>query len=153
MHVSVMAGSVDPSVGELLACPCLNTRQLARRITRIYDRRLEAANLTSGQFGVLAHMSRRPHLSISRLADVLGMDSTTLNRVLAPLSARGLLVVTQGKDDRRRRDVSLTDAGRATFRTAVPHWRAATKDLEAATSRQLVEALTSSLRSAVLAFD
>ena len=59
------------------------------------------------------------------LADELVMDPTTLTRTLRPLERRKLIRVATARDDRRRRNVALSDVGRAAFREAVPLWRKA----------------------------
>ena len=114
---------------QMLACTCARLRKVTRRVTQIYDQALTPAGLTITQFGLLAHLAARGEVSIGELADESVMDPTTLTRTLQPLERRKLIRVATARDDRRRRNVSLTETGRATFREAVPLWRKASAQL------------------------
>jgi DNA-binding MarR family transcriptional regulator len=59
---------------------------------------------------------------MTRLADTLVMDRTTLNRDLKPLVRDGLIVVSPG-EDRRIRLIDLTDAGNAKLEEGLPVWK------------------------------
>ena len=88
-----MTKEVD--VREIAQCSCLRLRRISRRMTQIYDRALEPGGLTINQFGMLGRLYgarlRNEILSISALADRLGMDPTTLNRSLRPLEKAGFI--------------------------------------------------------------
>jgi DNA-binding MarR family transcriptional regulator len=104
-------------------------RRTTRRITQIYDRLLEPAGLTVNQFGLLARLYgaslREELLSVSVLAERVGMDPTTLNRSLKPLQAAGLIANGADPADQRIRAVLITEEGTAKLRQAVPLWRQA----------------------------
>lgn len=110
---------------EIANCTCLRLRRIARRVTQIYDRMLEPAGLTLAQFSLIAHLYAGEGLSIGDLAGALDTDPTTLTRNLKPLIERQLLKVHQDADDRRRRVVELTPAGKALLPIAHPLWRKA----------------------------
>jgi DNA-binding MarR family transcriptional regulator len=61
---------------------------------------------------------------ITRLADALDLDRTTLARDLKPLTERGLLEITTG-EDKRTRMVRLTAQGREATTRAYPLWQQA----------------------------
>ncbi|KPF72366.1 hypothetical protein IP88_10095 [alpha proteobacterium AAP81b] len=103
----------------------MKVRRLARRITAIYDEALAPHGLTIGQFGLLAALRRSEGVAIAALADRLAGDASTLSRLLKPLAAAGLLLVTPAADDRRVRLVRLTDAGFERRGRAIPAWEAA----------------------------
>ena len=63
-------------------------------------------------------------VSMQNLAERVGMDRTTLTRNLRILSERAWVEVEPG-DDRRVREVSLSDAGHDVLRRAYPLWREA----------------------------
>jgi DNA-binding MarR family transcriptional regulator len=69
--------------------------------------------------------------TISRLAEYLVMDRTTLARDLKPLEDQGLLRITPG-GDRRTRQLQLTDAGREKLREIIPLWEQAQTKIIAA---------------------
>lgn len=110
---------------EIASCTCLRLRKTTRRVTQIYDRILEPAGLSIAQFSLLAQLMEGRGLSIGALAEALVTDPTTLTRNLKPLLDRGLLRVFEDPQDRRRRLIYLTDAGRAAVPIAYPLWRKA----------------------------
>jgi DNA-binding MarR family transcriptional regulator len=110
-------------------CTCYRLRKAARIASRIYDKHLAAAGVNIGQFGVLVTIDAMQGASISRLAELLQMDRTTLTRNLTPLERSGYVVVRPGAD-KRSKAVDLTHAGGATLRTARPLWRDAQNILE-----------------------
>lgn len=133
-------------IREVAHCACLALRRTARQATQLYDRHLERAGLTVNQFGVLAHLhavQARGHeaLSIGALAERIGMDPTTLNRSLKPLQAAKLVMVAADARDRRVRTLGLTGKGRTRLDQAVPLWRQARTEMEAAIGVETANAL------------
>jgi len=53
------------------------------------------------------------------------LDASTLSRLFRPLAASGLLTVQPDPDDRRAKQLWLTDAGAERVRAAFPDWQAA----------------------------
>lgn len=115
--------SPDPAA-RISGCTCFKLRKLTRRLTRLYDVHLAAAGLRLTQYSLLAVLVRAGATTMSRLADVMGMDRTTLTRNLKPLAEAGWVEVSAGADARER-IVSVTDAGRETWQAARAHWRRA----------------------------
>jgi DNA-binding MarR family transcriptional regulator len=105
------------------ACTCAKLRKLTRAMSRLYDQHMATVGLKTTQYSVLATASRVP-LPVAELADVLGMDRTTLTRNLKPLVDAGWLTLQPGADSRQR-IVTMTDAGKVKLQEAVPAWRAA----------------------------
>ncbi len=99
-------------------------RRTARRLTQAYDRALKPAGLRLTQYSVLANVAHFGGLSITDLAERLGMDRTTLTRNLGPLEKAGWIRVAAGPD-RRCRAVEITAAGRCRVDAARPLWQAA----------------------------
>jgi DNA-binding MarR family transcriptional regulator len=85
---------------------------------------LEPHGLAVRDFGVLAFLARRP-LSQRQLIDLLGVDKSTMVRVVDELERQGLLVRRRDRHDRRAHAVELTDQGRQRLDAA----QAATRDL------------------------
>jgi DNA-binding MarR family transcriptional regulator len=139
-----MADPID--IREVSGCTCLRTRRMARQLTQSYDRALEPAGLTVNQFGVLAKLygatrGGRKGVPIGALAERLGMHTTTLNRDLKPLKAQKLIADAVDANDRRVRALTVTGKGREKLRKAIPFWRRAQKQLEAALGRDAARAL------------
>jgi DNA-binding MarR family transcriptional regulator len=112
--------SVEPTV-----CVCAALRTAGRRITREYNRVLAPTGLTVNQFSILARLRRAGPLPLSAAADRLGLDRTALSRELRPLVASGLVGIEDDERDRRKRIVTITDAGVEAERSARPLWRRA----------------------------
>jgi DNA-binding MarR family transcriptional regulator len=121
-----------PTPTDETPCNCLAIRQAARQMTQLYDRHLAAEGLRSTQFSILSKLGRLGPLSINALAASMAMDRTTLGRAIQPLQRDKLVVVGVDADDGRARVVRLSPAGDARLKAAVPHWRNAQKEFEAA---------------------
>ena len=112
-------------------CNCLALRQAARHVTQFYDQFLAPAGLRTTQFSILAKLRRLGPMTIGALAAELVMDRTTLGRNLQPLEREGLVTVAKGIEDRRSREIRLTDAGAERLRAAVKGWVDAQAGFEA----------------------
>jgi DNA-binding MarR family transcriptional regulator len=106
-------------------CACLAIRQAARRVTQFYDQYLAPAGLRTTQFSVLARLRQAGPMTINDLAARLVMDRTTLGRNILPLQRDGLIGVAPGRSDRRRKELTLTEAGLDRLRAAHGAWREA----------------------------
>jgi DNA-binding MarR family transcriptional regulator len=105
-------------------CACRNLRRTARAVTQLYDDTLRPSGLRITQFTLLVAVGLSEPVPITRLADALDLDRTTLARDLKPLTERGLVEITPG-EDRRTRVVRLTRQGRDAVARAYPLWRQA----------------------------
>jgi DNA-binding MarR family transcriptional regulator len=103
------------------ACACFNVRKTARLITQLYDESLRPTGLRVTQFSILMATRGLELATLTRLAEVMAMDRTTLTRNVRPLERQGLIKITPG-DDRRERQVSLTPRGHHTLAQALPVW-------------------------------
>jgi len=109
-------------------CACHKVRMAARAVTRGYDDALRPVGLRATQLIVLVAVGMEGSMSITALADVLGMDRTTLTRNLDPLAKDGLIEVgVEGW--RRSRAVGITKKGRSRLREALPLWSRAQENL------------------------
>ena len=121
-------------------CTCFRMRRTARQMTRIYDTHLLPVGLTLNQYSVLSNLVRSGPPSVNGMAEILGMDRTTLTRTLKPLIAAKFLVLEPG-DDKRSKRIALTDLGRTTWERAKPLWRAAQDEIEMKLGPQQVKML------------
>lgn len=87
--------------------------------------------------------------TVNELAEVLGMDRTTLTRNLKPLEREGCLRSDPGQD-RRTRVVSLTTEGEAALAKALPLWRQAQTHVEETLGQQRWSDLLSHLVEATV---
>ena len=77
---------------------------------------MNGADITPGQFGVLALIAANEGLSQTQLARILGIDRSTLNGVLDKLEQRGLIERGARPGDRRSHALALSRAGKTQFR-------------------------------------
>ncbi len=102
-------------------CTLANLRRSARVVTQFYDAALRSSGLKSTQFSLLSMVQRAGPAAMSRLAEEIVMDRTTLTRNLKPLERRGLVRVEPG-EDQRQRIVALTPEGRKALAEAHLLW-------------------------------
>jgi DNA-binding MarR family transcriptional regulator len=111
-----------------LPCACANLRRTARAVTRIYNQELRAAGLELTQFTLLMALEITGRSTQGNLGRLLAIDTTTLTRMLRPLTRRGWIGVKAG-DDRRQRLLELTPAGRRKLQQSRPRWQRAQQRL------------------------
>lgn len=110
-------------------CHCLAARRRARALTRLYEDRLRPLGLRATQFSILAALALKGPTRLTDLADVLGLERTTLTRSADVLEDAGW-VGTADSEDGRERVLELTDAGRRKVEEAYPAWHAAQDEAE-----------------------
>ena len=106
-----------------LGCTCFKLRKLTRAMSRLYDQHLAGAGLKTTQYSVLANAARAA-LPVADLAELLGLERTTLTRNLKPLIDAGWVSLQKGADSRQR-IVTISAAGRRKAKQAYLAWRAA----------------------------
>jgi DNA-binding MarR family transcriptional regulator len=121
---------------------CLGSalRQASRALTQHYDSAFAVAGIRSTQFSVLVALGHAPSVPLSRLAEALVMDRTTLTRNLGPLLRRGL-VAESGAKDQRVRSYALTARGQQVLARALPEWKAAQARILRALAKEDAEQL------------
>ncbi|HEY1506772.1 MAG TPA: MarR family transcriptional regulator [Stellaceae bacterium] len=76
---------------------------------------MNGANVTPGQFGVLALIAANAGLSQTRLAEILGIDRSTLVAVIDRLERHGLVERAARPNDRRSHALHLSHQGQSRF--------------------------------------
>lgn len=110
---------------KIIDCACMNLRKTARLIAQFYDHKLQPSGLRATQFTLLATLKGLGPISITNLANAMGMSRTTLTRNIKILENSGLTTAEQGKDDARIRMLLLTDKGLTAFQETYPYWEGA----------------------------
>ena len=127
-----------------LPCACANLRRTARLVSRLYEEALRPSGVGGPQFTLLQALKRAPGLSQKQIAELLGIDSTTLTRTLALLRKRGWVSATAGSDRRFLR-FTLNKSGEKQYERALPYWESAQKRFQQALGEphwtKLVDAL------------
>jgi DNA-binding MarR family transcriptional regulator len=115
-----------PALVEVEAtCLCLNVRKMARALTHSYETFLQPGGLRITQFSLLVAIALAQNVPLTRLAEVLAMDRTTLARNLKPLEREHLITIEASQEDRRVRLITLTPDGYRLLNEALPRWRQA----------------------------
>jgi DNA-binding MarR family transcriptional regulator len=108
-------------------CLCHKARMAARAVTRAYDRALRSTGMRITQFTILVAASVAGGVALGRLAEILGLERTTLTRNLSVLEREGLIQMIN--PDGRTRNVLITPAGNARLNAALPLWSRAQEKL------------------------
>ncbi|HEX7241925.1 MAG TPA: MarR family winged helix-turn-helix transcriptional regulator [Longimicrobiaceae bacterium] len=104
-------------------CLCFRARRVARALTRMYDEALRPLGIQATQLTLLNAVTMcGDGATVSRLADVLAMDQTTLSRNLRPLEKAGLVRIGRHPADGRVRVALLTPDGQRVLEDALPLW-------------------------------
>ena len=108
-------------------CLCLHLQRAARALARRFDLALRPTGLTNGQFSMLMSLNRPdipqvPPASIGNVAELLGMDRTTVTAAARVLARRGLLRLEVRPTDRRNKIMKLTPEGMRLLAAALPIW-------------------------------
>lgn len=106
------------------SCACFNLRKAARSVTQLYDEFLRPSGLRATQFSLLIGAHVLQPVTLTRLARATVMDRTTLTRNLKVLEKQGLVALVQG-EDRRERNVRVTEKGRRAIERGLPLWEQA----------------------------
>ena len=114
--------SVDVSL--CIQCHCLAARRRARAITRHFETALRRHGLRATQFSTLAALALARPMPMGKLAELLGLERTTLTRSATLLERNGW-VRTDRSADGRERPLRLTAAGRRKLESAYPSWKTA----------------------------
>jgi DNA-binding MarR family transcriptional regulator len=102
-------------------CMGLHIRRASRILTQMYDVALRPMGLEANQFTLLVAIHLFQSVPITRLAQELFTDQTTMTRNVKLLAKQGLVVITPGKD-RRIKLISLTTEGQTALEQALPVW-------------------------------
>jgi DNA-binding MarR family transcriptional regulator len=116
-------------------CLCLHVQRAARVLARRFDEALKPVGLTNGQFSLMMSLNRPdmpgvPRATIGSVAQLLGMDRTTVTASARVLFERGLILVNAVPEDRRTRVLRLTQDGRQVLADAMPIWTRVHEEIE-----------------------
>lgn len=104
----------DNAMGMLLAPFLLFSISRAAHSTRsLLAKLLKSGNwdVTPDEGMTLAILRNMKNVSISELAEFVGRDRTTVSRMIDNLETKGFVQRTQGSQDKRSREVVVTDKG------------------------------------------
>ncbi len=128
-------------------CTCLALRQASRHVTQFYDHYMARVGLRTTQYSILSKLKRHGAMSINALAEAMVMDRTTLGRNILPLQRMHLIAVRRGRDDKRVKELHLTEAGIERQRAGFKTWQEAQAKFEGAFGGERTRDLGAVLRA------
>ena len=91
---------------------CFLFYSVSRAMTRMYGPLLAELGVTYPQYLVLLILWETDSIEVSRITELLHIDTGTVSPMLKRLEAAGLILRMRSPDDERRVIISLTDAGK-----------------------------------------
>jgi DNA-binding MarR family transcriptional regulator len=125
-------------------CNCLAVAKAARYLRAAYDKTLAPSGLRATQFAILSKLGGDGPMTIKGLASLIAMDRTTLATNLKPLEREGLLAIAPA-EDRRARNIQITDLGRKRYDKALSLWAGIQAQFESAYGEAKAARLRTSL--------
>lgn len=110
-------------------CACAALRHASRALTQHYENHFQGSGLRATQFTILATLAQTGPLSISELAESLGLERTTLSRNIRLIENHGW-VRPVAHDDQRVRRMQLTAKGKKKAEATLPNWKRADASAE-----------------------
>lgn len=142
-------GTIDSaSIMEFGECTCFNLRKAARAVTQLFDNAMRPTGIRATQFTLLALSLAHGPITVTRLAEEMVADRTTLSRNLDPMEKSGLIKIKAG-DDRRTRIVVITDSGRRKLGEAYPLWKKTQEEIKETMGTEKWSALLSNVSELV----
>jgi DNA-binding MarR family transcriptional regulator len=124
-------------------CPALRVRQASRVLAKLYDDELTSFGLHSSQLPILAAVALfgDSGAAMSKLANAVLMDRTTLTRSIRPLERAGLLRVARSPEDARTKVVVITRAGDRMIESIFPVWERVLKQIKSSLGAEMLTEL------------
>lgn len=102
-------------------CVCTAVRKADRAVFRFYESALSPTGVSLTQFSILRQLQKMGPTPLSRLAEALVMERTSLYRTIRPLEARHALLI-EGNKQRKVRIATLTPEGEKLIEAVTPVW-------------------------------
>ena len=107
-----------------MTCAALHSRVFSRLVTRHYNNKLSTTGLRITQFPILTAIKLSPPNSINELAELLGMERTSLQRTVEKLIAKGF-VRSEPTGNKRSLGLLLTAQGEDAYQQGLAKWEEA----------------------------
>lgn len=118
-------------------CYCTNLRRSAGAVSEYYDKILRNAGMNASQYYLLVNLSRLGSANITRWAEHVGLERSTMARNVRVLVEHGWVRESGG----RGRVLTLSPEGQAALEQALPLWSEAQLRLEEFLGREDAEAI------------
>ena len=129
-------------------CTSFNLKKATRVIQNLFDEAFKPVGLEGTQYTVLGHIFVHGPISLTKVADLMHVDRTTLARNLSPLERKGFVEIKPGSD-RRAKFINITDKGKEVLSEALPLWKKAQERIKDTLGLENWESLISNLNGLV----
>lgn len=129
-------------------CIGFNLRKANRAVTQLYDEMLRPAGIRVTQYSLLVVLKLVGPVLVTDLAEKIVMDRTTLTRNLEVMEKQGLVSVAPG-EDRRTRQVTISETGTKVLLEAFPLWQQAQAKLRGNLGEEQLQGLMAGLTSLI----
>ncbi|MEM6457633.1 MAG: MarR family winged helix-turn-helix transcriptional regulator [Acidobacteriota bacterium] len=120
-------------------------RKASRSLMRHYEAAVASTGVTISQFALLRALERHGDLPLSRLADDMVMERTSLYRTLRPLVDAGAVTLVPAARGRAK-VACLQEPGRALIARVLPHWEGVQRAVVSALGADVWQQLASTLQ-------
>lgn len=103
-------------------CAAYQFKRTSRAVAKLYDAALAPSGIRSTQFAILTAIAKLQPVSMTRIAEILVIDTTTMTRSLKLLQKEGLIEIAP-RGVKRQRLLTLTSKAEKALAVAVPLWR------------------------------
>lgn len=135
-------------IAEGIECTAFNLKRATRVVQNLYDDAFKPVGLEGTQYTVLGHIFVYGPISLTKLADLMDVDRTTLARNLGPLEKRGFVEMKPGSD-RRAKFINITTSGKEVLSDALPLWKETQEKIKTALGLENWDSMMSNLTSLV----
>jgi DNA-binding MarR family transcriptional regulator len=130
-------------------CAVFNLRKASRAITQLYEESMKSSGILPTQFTLLVATRAMEPVTMSKMAEALVMDRTTLTRNLKPMEREGWVKVEPSREDKRSREIRLTKRGVKQLEQTVPLWQEAQQRVTQALGDSRLERMLQDLTAVV----
>ena len=129
-------------------CTGFNLKKATRIVQNLFDDAFKPVGLEGTQYTVLGHIFIYGPISLTKLADLMHVDRTTVARNLTPLEKKGFVEIKPGID-RRAKFINLTNKGKEVLSDALPIWKETQEKIKTALGLENWDSMMSNLTGLV----
>jgi len=132
MKESVKANELSRhDIAQCDECTGFNLKRTTRIVQNLFDQAFKPVGLEGTQYTVLGHIFVNGPITLTKLADLMQVDRTTLARNLSPLEKKEFIEIKQGSD-KRAKVINITGSGKEVLSDALPLWKKTQEEIKAA---------------------
>ena len=135
-------------IAEGSECTAFNLKRATRVVQNLFDDAFKPVGLEGTQYTVLGHIFVYGPISLTKLADLMHVDRTTLARNLGPLEKKGLVEIKSG-NDKRAKFINISAKGKEVLSDALPIWKETQEKIKTALGLENWDSMMSNLTGLV----